>query len=156
MWNRCRRGALLKSSGCLTGERCGGVAARPFSLSAAGRCLRQPRHTPLIILPVNKKLWLLAHMCLRSVGDCEYTPVCISSVKQDGVCLKMKRRMAEDFVCRAECCWSGSSGLTAATCSHFCFLMLLCFRVKFPEKESPTEKENKRTDGLELEMVWMC
>lgn len=98
MWNRCRRGALLKSSGCLTGERCGGVAARPFSLSAAGRCLRQPRHTPLIILPVNKKLWLLAHMCLRGVGDCEYTPVCISSVKQDGVCLKMKRRMAEDFV----------------------------------------------------------
>lgn len=26
---------------------------RLFSLSAVGRCLRQPRHTPLIILPLN-------------------------------------------------------------------------------------------------------
>lgn len=88
--------------------------------------------------------WLWIYPCVhkfsqagRSVSEDE---------KEDG------RRLC----CRAECCWSGSSGLTAATCSHFCFLMLLCFRVKFPEKESPTEKENKRTDGLELEMVWMC
>lgn len=53
LWSRCRQGALLKSSGYLSGERCGGVAVRPFSLSAVGRCLRQPRHTPLIILPLN-------------------------------------------------------------------------------------------------------
>lgn len=49
----CRQGAQLKSSGCLTGERCGGVAVCLFPLNAAGRCLRQPRHTPLITLPLN-------------------------------------------------------------------------------------------------------
>lgn len=35
---------------------------RPLSLSAVWRCLRQPRHTPLIILPLNT---LLISECVR-------------------------------------------------------------------------------------------
>ena len=56
----------LKSSGYLSGERCGDVAVRLFSLSAVGRCLRQPRHTPLIILPPNT----------QPLAACLYVCVC--------------------------------------------------------------------------------
>lgn len=82
LWSRSRQGALLKSSGCLSGGRCGGVAVRLFSLSAVGRCLRQPRHTPLIILPLNTQpLAARTHVCVWgwcACGAC--VPACISGL----------------------------------------------------------------------------
>lgn len=37
-----------------------------FPLSAVGRCLRQPRHTPLIILPLNTQpLAAYLYVCVR-------------------------------------------------------------------------------------------
>lgn len=67
------QGALLKSSGYLSGERCGGVAEHPFALSAVGRCLRQPRHTPLIILPLNAQ-----PLCACCLFVCVCVPAYIS------------------------------------------------------------------------------
>ncbi len=54
----------------------------PFSLSAVGRCLRQPRHTPLIILPPNMQpLGACLYVCVVH-GACVRVrpPVCISGL----------------------------------------------------------------------------
>lgn len=124
LWSRARQGARLKSSGCLSGGRCGGVAVRLFSLSAVGRCLRQPRHTPLIILPLNTQplaarthvcVWLV---CMWSMCPCVRKWSAQAQSSRTKHVWRSKRGWQRILLAGWKYCWSGSSRLTRVTYRH--------------------------------------
>lgn len=131
LWSRCRQGALLKSSGCLSGERCGGVSVRLFSLSAVGRCLRQPRHTPLIILPLNMQpLAACLYVCVR-VRMCVRVCPCVHKWSTQTQSSRTERVWRSKWGWQKillpgwDCCWSGSSRLAGVTYESLCLLTLV-------------------------------